>query len=128
MQKENGIKGFEFKKAAPWLGLAAAGICFAFFANPNKILELLRREHKNTFQNLLNTSNEKEYVKFYLECIPDGTEPVLAEWINDAMSSNSRRIARGQVKPHHVMYDVLDNACLLVNSGRKLESKKKSKK
>ncbi len=120
-------RGFEIKKALPLLALAATGIGLALSANPDLIIALLRKEHRETFKNLIKGSNEREEMDIYMQYIPDGSEPVVAQWINDAMSGNSRRINRGQIKPHIVMADVVQGAYELAVSGRNLNSKRKHK-
>ncbi len=118
-------KGFELKKTLPLFALAVAGIGLLLSANPDLILALLRKEYKETFKNLIKGSNEKEEMQIYMDYIPDGSEPIVASWINDAMSGSSRKISRGQIKPHIVMANVVQSAYELASSGRNINGKRR---
>lgn len=98
---------FEVKQMVPLALLGIAGVGLSFFCNPNDILELLRRQHQNTFGHLLNNSNEKDEVQELLASIPDENAQEVAKWLNKGTDARARAIKNGQVKKHLVMYAIL---------------------
>jgi len=106
--------GFEFKKTLPFLALSGMVLTLSMLAiNPDEVRKHLRNEYRQTFKNLVEGSNEKEDVQMAIDNLPEGSEPVVAKWLNDALQAKSRAISKKQIKPHHVMYDVLMSALSL---------------
>lgn len=113
------IRKFEFRKAFPLIALVGLGALSLFAIKPAKVRERLKSNYRNIFDNLLANSNEKEEVDMIVENLPEGSEPALAQWMNDAMEANSRKIAKGQVKPHHVLVNVLESALSLAGRSQR---------
>jgi len=102
---------FKLKKIFPFLALASMGLGLSLLCiDPKKVRSFLRKEYRPIFDNLLDHSNEKEEVDLAIENLPEGTESVVAKWMNDSMEGNRRRIAKGHMKPHHVLAEVLKAA------------------
>lgn len=113
-------KGFEINRALPFLALAGMGLGLSLLAiDPDTIKKFLRNEYRSTFDNLLRNSNEKEEVDMAIENLPEGSEQGVAKWMNDALEAKRRAIAKGHIRPHHVMHIVLMNALSLTNRSKK---------
>ncbi|OGK16935.1 hypothetical protein A2774_00360 [Candidatus Roizmanbacteria bacterium RIFCSPHIGHO2_01_FULL_39_12c] len=83
-------------------GLAALGYGMSLFCNAADILKYLKGPNRNTFEQLVYRSNERNEVEIFLEYIPDSAAREVADMINKSVKLN-------KPKPHHRMFDVLNS-------------------
>ena len=88
---------------------------FALLCNPAIIKARLPKRDRETFDHLVNESNESDEVAMILASIPDGLglENGVADLISGALKIYSHKISSHQMKPHHAMLAGLKAAKLL---------------
>ena len=93
----------------------------AYLCDPAKIKARLPRLNRETFDHLVNKSNESAEVAKILASIPDGLEDGVADLVSGVLKIRHRQISSHSIKPHLAMLEGLQAAKLLNDSNRDLK-------